>query len=81
LVSLGFVQAKSDTSLFVYRHGIDTTYLLLYVDDIVLTASSPKLLQCITTTLQQQFVMKDLGPLHHFLGVLVEQQSDDLFLH
>jgi hypothetical protein len=25
--------------------------------------------------------MKDLGPLHHFLGVSVEQQFDGLFLH
>jgi hypothetical protein len=25
--------------------------------------------------------MKDLGPLRHFLGVSVEQQSDGLFLH
>jgi hypothetical protein len=25
--------------------------------------------------------MKDLGPLYHFLGVLVEQWSDNLFLH
>jgi hypothetical protein len=25
--------------------------------------------------------MKDLSPLHHFLGILVEQQPDDLFLH
>jgi hypothetical protein len=44
LVSLGFMEAKSDTSLFVYRRGVDTAYLLLYVDDIVLTASSPELL-------------------------------------
>jgi hypothetical protein len=36
LVSLGFVEAKSDTFLFVYHRDIDTTYLLLYVDDIVL---------------------------------------------
>jgi hypothetical protein len=71
LVSLGFVEAKSDTSLFVYASGVDTAYLLLYVDDIVLTASTPDLLQCTTTVLQQQFAMKDLGPLH-FLGVLVE---------
>jgi hypothetical protein len=34
------MEAKSDTSLFVYRHGTDTTYVLLYVDDIVLIASS-----------------------------------------
>jgi hypothetical protein len=73
LVFLGFVEAKLDTSLFVYRHGVDTAYLL-YVDDIVLTASSPELLQRTTTALQHQFAMKDLNPLHHFLSVLVEQQ-------
>jgi hypothetical protein len=37
LLSLGFAEAKSDTSLFVYHKGPDTTYLLLYVDDIVLS--------------------------------------------
>jgi hypothetical protein len=78
---MGFVEAKSDTSMFVYRHGIDTAYLLFYVDDIVLTASSPEVIQRTTTALQQQFTMKDLSPLHHFLDVSVQQQSDDLFLH
>jgi hypothetical protein len=62
LVSLGFTKAKSDTSLFVYHKGTDTAYLLLYVNNIVLTASSPELLQRTTTALQQQFVMKDLSP-------------------
>jgi hypothetical protein len=75
------VEAKSDTSLFVYRRGADVVYLLLYVDDIVLTASSLQLLQCTTTTLQQQFTMKDLSPLRYFLGISVEQQVDGLFLH
>jgi hypothetical protein len=44
LVSLGFVEVKSDTSLFVYRRGANAAYLLLYVDDIILTALSPELL-------------------------------------
>jgi hypothetical protein len=48
---MGFIEAKLDTSLFVYRRGTDTTYLLLYVDDIILTASSPELLKHTTTTL------------------------------
>jgi hypothetical protein len=34
LASIDFVEAKSDTSLFIYRCGDDTVYLLLYVDDI-----------------------------------------------
>ena len=52
LLSLGFVEAKSDTSLFVYWRGSDTTYLLLYVDDIVLTASSSEFLRRIISALQ-----------------------------
>ena len=43
LLTLGFTEAKSDT-LFIYRRGTETVYLLLYVDDIVLTASSQQLL-------------------------------------
>jgi hypothetical protein len=32
LTTLGFIEAKSDTSLFIFRRGSDTIYLLLYVD-------------------------------------------------
>jgi hypothetical protein len=77
---MGFVDAKSDTSLFIYHHGTDMAYLLLYVDDIVLIASSQDLLRRIITALQKAFSMKDLGTLHHFLGVVVQQQSKGLFL-
>jgi hypothetical protein len=45
LLSLGFVEAKADTSLFIFRQGTDTVYLLLYIDDIILTASSTMLLR------------------------------------
>jgi hypothetical protein len=41
----GFVEAKSDPSLFVFRHNTNTVYLSLYVVDIVLTASYTTLLQ------------------------------------
>jgi hypothetical protein len=80
LLSLGFVEGKSDTSLFVFRRDADTVYLLLYVDDIVLTASSTALLQHTMSALKREFGMKDLGPLHHFLGVSVQHQIDGLFL-
>jgi hypothetical protein len=73
LVSLGFTKDKLDTSLFVYRRDPHTTYMLLYINNIVLTASSPELLQHTNIALQQQFTMKDLDPLHHFLNVLVKQ--------
>jgi hypothetical protein len=80
ITSLGFVEAKSNTSLFVFRRGTDMVYLLLYVDDIILTASSAALLQQTISALKQEFAMKDLGPLHHFLGISVQHQANGLFL-
>jgi hypothetical protein len=71
ITSLGFTEVKSDTSLFIYRHGTDMAFLLLYVDDIVLMASSMSFLQRIITALRQEFFMTDMGQLHHFLGINV----------
>jgi hypothetical protein len=80
LLQLGFLESKADTSLFVLRRGSDTAYLLLYVDDIVLTASSMGLLHRIITALQTEFSMKDLGQLHHFLGMHVQRRPDGFLL-
>ena len=55
-------------------------YLLLYVDDIVLTASSTPLLRHVIGALQQEFSMKDLGELHHFLGMHVQRSGSGLLL-
>jgi hypothetical protein len=71
LFSLGFIETKSDSSLFIYHQGPDTAYLLLYVDDIVLTTSSAKFLQYVIGALQREFAMTDMGQLHHFLGISV----------
>ena len=77
---MGFTEAKSDTSLFVYKRGSDVAYQLPCVDDIILTASSNGLLDQIITVLQHEFSMKDLGDLHYFLGMLVQRRGDGLFL-
>lgn len=58
----GFIATKFDSSLFVYKSGAEAAYLLRYVDDIVLTASSTTLLQQIVEHLRQAFAMKDMGP-------------------
>ena len=50
-------------------------YLLLYVDDIVLTTSSTRLLQRTITSLESEFAMKDLGELHRFLGMHVQRRG------
>ncbi|KAJ9558744.1 hypothetical protein OSB04_013358 [Centaurea solstitialis] len=80
LTTLGFRRSLCDTSLFIYHKGDQMAYLLLYVDDIVLTASHVPLLKQIITNLSQEFAMSDLGLLHHFLGITVTRQGNSLFL-
>lgn len=64
--TIGFSHSKSDHSLFIYRKGNDMTYILLYVDDIILTASSDVLRRSIMSLLASEFAMKDLGTLSYF---------------
>jgi hypothetical protein len=50
------------------------------VDDIVLTDSSPHLLQSVVDHLCYEFAIKDMGALHFFLGIDVKRNDDDFFL-
>jgi hypothetical protein len=80
ICNMGFTKFKSDASLFVYGDRDCVAYLLLHVNDIILTASSRELLQLITAHLHFEFAMTDLGDLHHFLGISVKRDSSGLFL-
>ncbi|GJR67710.1 ribonuclease H-like domain-containing protein [Tanacetum coccineum] len=60
--------------------GSDVAYLLLYVDDIILTTSSTALLERIITLLHSEFAMTDLGSFNYFLGVSAQRSKSGLFL-
>jgi hypothetical protein len=45
LISIGFHASKVDTSLFILSISVDILYLLVYVDDILLTGSNSTMLQ------------------------------------
>ncbi|KAI3746178.1 hypothetical protein L6452_08601 [Arctium lappa] len=77
---MGFQHSRTDSSLFTYHQATGTAYLLLYVDDIVLTASSASLLQAIIAQLSREFSMTDLGALNYFLGISATRTSQGLFL-
>ncbi|GKB86565.1 ribonuclease H-like domain-containing protein [Tanacetum coccineum] len=68
-IRAGFYHSRCDSSLFIYRQGSQVAYLLLYVDDIILTASSTTLFQQLIGSLQREFDMTDLGELNYFLGI------------
>ncbi|WVZ83665.1 hypothetical protein U9M48_030791 [Paspalum notatum var. saurae] len=78
---LGFQASKADTSLFILHSNNHIAYLLLYVDDIILTANTPQFLHYAIQCLCREFSMTDLGPLQHFLGVHVTSTSTGLFLN
>jgi hypothetical protein len=56
-------------------------YLLLYIDDIILIASSVMLLHRTISALQTEFSMKDFGALRHFLGISIHRQPSSIFLN
>ncbi|KAG8499323.1 hypothetical protein CXB51_005887 [Gossypium anomalum] len=74
-VSAGFTVSKSDASLFVRLSSDHTIYVLVYVDDIVITGSSVDEINCFVQMLHNQFALKDMGELHYFLGIEVSQSS------
>jgi len=61
LIKLGFVTSKSDTSLFIYRRQQVTIFMLIYVDDIIVTSSCPEAVTALLQDLKQDFALKDLG--------------------
>ncbi|GJW23531.1 ribonuclease H-like domain-containing protein [Tanacetum coccineum] len=77
---VGFSSSRCDSSLFIYQHGSEVAYLLFYVDDIVLTASSTNLVQRIISSFHKEFDMTYLGALNYFLGISVTCDSTCMFL-
>ena len=80
LLSLGFVNSTADASLFIYQKPEVTLYLLVYVDDIIITRNSSAELSKLIATLVARFSLKDLGCLSYFLGVEVIPSAAGMFL-
>ncbi|NAW49762.1 hypothetical protein FGF92_24340, partial [Salmonella sp. gx-f5] len=69
LLDYGFLNSKSDTSLFIFNSRGVRLYVLVYVDDILITGSSQAAVSSLIQFLNVEFAVKDLGPLHFFLGI------------
>ena len=54
--------------------------MLVYVDDIIIASSSQEATEALLKDLQRDLALKDLGDLHHFLGIEVKKTSDGLVL-
>ncbi|KAG8498333.1 hypothetical protein CXB51_007179 [Gossypium anomalum] len=75
LLSTGFTLSKSDASLFVRVMTTSTLYVLVYVDDIIVTGNLPDSIDVFVRQLHCEFSLKDMGDLHYFLGIEVTRTS------
>jgi hypothetical protein len=80
LLELGFVSSSVDSSLFMFHHGNVHIYLLIYVDDILITGTSSSHIASVIHQLQQVFKLKDFENLHFFIGIQPVRSSQGLHL-
>lgn len=78
LFQIGFKESYNDPSLFTFINQNDILYLFSYVDDIVITGSSPTIIRATIKKIGEKFVIRDLGDLGFFLGIHVYRTSTSL---
>jgi hypothetical protein len=81
LLTWRLTQSNSDPNLYFAHIGTDTIALLVYVDDILLTGSNPKLIAQLKNHLHQTFKTNDLGPIRRYLGVQFDHNDTGLHMH
>lgn len=80
LLQTGFTNSMADTSLFIHSHGSKLTYVLVYVDDIIVTGSDVELVNVVLRSLGERFSIKDPVDLHYFLGIEATRSTTCLHL-
>ncbi|GJY76722.1 retrovirus-related pol polyprotein from transposon TNT 1-94 [Tanacetum coccineum] len=66
-------------SLFIYSRGDTLLYILVYVDDIIVTCNNKGTIDNIICQLGSAFALKDLGPLNYFLGIEIVRMCPAFF--
>nr|GFB42624.1 hypothetical protein [Tanacetum cinerariifolium] len=67
----GFTQNSDEPCVYIKASGSNITFLILYVDDILIMGNSIPMLQSVKTYLGKCFAMKDLGEAAYILGIKI----------
>lgn len=81
LIELGFQESVKDYSPFSLHTANTKIFILIYVDDILVTGCNSSLISDLIHTLHGIFHINDLGSLSYFLGVEADRTSQGLHLH
>lgn len=80
LLHVGFTALVADSSLFIFCLANTIIYVLLYVDNIIVTGNDSTQIAHPIAALSQLFELKDLGHLHYFLGIQITPTTHGLTL-
>lgn len=80
LLSVGFQNSVVDTSLFISKKGKSFIYMLIYVDDILVTGNDNVLIKETLDTLASRFSVKEHEELSYFLGIEAKRTPSGLHL-
>ena len=73
LLDTGFSRFHSDPNVYTKKVGNHLIILVLYVDDLILIGSAPKLITHVKSSIKQNFEMSDLGHLKTKEGIFLSQ--------
>lgn len=80
LIQFGFVLAKADQSLFTGITSYHSTFIIVCIDDILVTCSNIVMTEELIFKLNKVFALKDLGEINYFLGIQVKNTKEGLHL-
>lgn len=72
--------SNSDYSLFYKRKKGSLVFVVVYVNDVILTGTDLEEITYLKTFLHDQFKIKDLGKQHYFLGLKILYRQDDILI-
>nr|GEV17857.1 retrotransposon protein, putative, Ty1-copia subclass [Tanacetum cinerariifolium] len=67
----GFTQNRDEPCVYLKASGSNITFLILYVDDILIMGNNIPMLQGVKSYLGRCFAMKDLGEAAYILGIKI----------
>ncbi|GJW96720.1 retrotransposon protein, putative, ty1-copia subclass [Tanacetum coccineum] len=67
----GFTQNRDDPCVYLKASGSNVTFIILYVDDILIMGNNIPMLQDVKSYLGRCFSMKDLGEAAYILGIKI----------
>lgn len=72
----GFEKSKSEPTLYVI-----ILIIALYVDELFYTRNNEKMIVEFKRNMMRRYKINDIGLLHHFLGMEIDQQPDGAFIY